>query len=351
MQASVLFGYPGDYVLWWLVLLSLTIHTWCFFRFFPRKRFRKTGLLAGNALILFCLLGFGGIIGETYYRYICVQMDPFGISLPAQRWLALHVKLNSRGCRDEEWPKDAPPGVRRVAFVGDSFSYGWGVEEPADRFPELVGEKLNSETSTTIQALNVAKPGWNTQQQTKAIEVMLDYYDVDKVVLSHVLNDIEDLLPTEPGFDPTEPPYPQWFNPDASYLLHQLHLTLVVPRLPTVRQYHEWLSAGYADQQIVERHLGRIGRLVEMCRAHGADMRVAFLPFVRAPAGFDQQAINGRLAASLNAAGIPAVDLSDVFDGHAASELVVNHLDSHPNQLGHRLIAERMSAWLGSVDR
>jgi len=350
MPASAHFGYPGDYVLWWLVLLSLLIHTWCFFRFFPRKRYRKTGLVAGNALVLLCLLGFAGIIGETYYRYICVQMDPFGISLPAQRWIALHVNLNSYGCRDEEWTAAARPGVKRVAFVGDSFVYGWGVENPADRFPELAAGKLSTDTDRTVEALNVAKPGWNTAQQATFVDAMLESIEVDEVVLCHVMNDIEDLLPTEPGFDPTAPPYPQWLNPDASYLLHQLHLTLVVPRLPTVHRYHDWLADGYANRDIVERHLGRMARLVATCRERGVGARVAFLPFVRAPEGLDQRKINNRMAASLNAAGIPAVDLSGVFDGHDPSELVVNHLDSHPNESGHRLIAEKLAGWLRSVD-
>lgn len=51
------FGYLFDYVIWCALYLSLILHTWCFFRFFPRNRRRKTGLVLGNALVFLVLLG------------------------------------------------------------------------------------------------------------------------------------------------------------------------------------------------------------------------------------------------------------------------------------------------------
>ena len=138
MLTSGAFGYPVDYGLWWVVYLSLLVHTWCFFHFFPRKRCRKLGLGVGNGLVFFCFLGLTALAGESYFRFVCVESDPFGWSVPAQRWFALYTKLNSLGCRDVEWTVEKPPGVRRIAFVGDSFTYGWGIERVEDRFPDRI---------------------------------------------------------------------------------------------------------------------------------------------------------------------------------------------------------------------
>ena len=44
------FGYLTDYLLWLAIYVSLLVHTWCFFRFFPRDKHRKSGLLIGNGL-------------------------------------------------------------------------------------------------------------------------------------------------------------------------------------------------------------------------------------------------------------------------------------------------------------
>jgi hypothetical protein len=103
MLTSGAFGYLFDYILWWIVFFSLLVHTWCFFKFFPWKTRRKVGLGIGNGLLFLCLLGGLAIAGESYLRFVCVQTDSFGVSLPARRWFALHTKLNSLGCRDREW--------------------------------------------------------------------------------------------------------------------------------------------------------------------------------------------------------------------------------------------------------
>ena len=74
----------------------------------------------GNALVFCCMTGMVALAAESYLRFIAVETDPFGLSLPARRWFVLHTKLNSLGFRDNEWSPDKPPGVRRIAFIGHS---------------------------------------------------------------------------------------------------------------------------------------------------------------------------------------------------------------------------------------
>ena len=195
MLAGGAFGYVSDYLIWWVLLISLLVHTWCFFKFFPRKKHRHVGLLAGNALIFLCILGVAAIIGESYLRFVHVGTDSFGMSLPARRWFALYTKLNSLGCRDVEWTVDKPKHVRRIAFVGDSFIYGWGIERLEDRFTDRVQAMFHRESPGTVEVMNVAKPGWGTRGQMAPIGDMIDRFDVDEIVLCYVLNDIEKLLP------------------------------------------------------------------------------------------------------------------------------------------------------------
>ena len=100
MLTSGAFGYLSDYLVWLVLLLSLLVHAWCFFRFFPRERYRRSGLIIGNLLVFACLLAIVAFTGESYLRFAAVDTDAFGMSLPARRWFALHTQLNSLGCRD-----------------------------------------------------------------------------------------------------------------------------------------------------------------------------------------------------------------------------------------------------------
>jgi len=45
------------------------------------------------------------------------------------RLMGVDVKTDSHGFRSAEIPGKAPPGVARIAFVGDSTTLGWGVAQ------------------------------------------------------------------------------------------------------------------------------------------------------------------------------------------------------------------------------
>jgi len=341
MFTSGVFGYLFDYLLWWVLFLSLVIHTWCFFRYFPRTKFRKSGLLIGNLLVFNCLLGVLALAGESYFRFAAVETDSFGVSLPARRWFALYAKLNSVGCRDEEWTTKKPSNVRRIAFVGDSFTYGWGIKQPEDRFSDLIQPMFDARSPGTVEVMNVAKPGWGTDAELQPVQEIIDVFHVDEVVLCHVLNDIEELLPVESAFNPTRPPEPGFFNIDSSCLLDYLYRRLYVPRLAQVRGYEDWIAKAYENQEIMDAHRRNLEAVATVCRERGVTLRVALMPFVKTTGtGLDQAAIHKRLRHFLELHGIPVVDLLSALEGRSPNALVVNAKDAHPNEAAHVLFAD-----------
>ncbi len=343
MLAVGAFGYLGDFVVWLVLYASLIAHAWCFFRFFPQKKYRKSGLVLGNGLIFACLLGSIALVGESYYRYVCVETDAFGMSLPARRWFVIHTTLNSLGCRDKEWAVEKPDGVRRIAFVGDSFSYGWGIERAEDRFPDRIQAMFDKRAPGTVEIMNVAKPGWDTGAQLQPIVDMIRLYEVDEVVLCYVPNDIEKLLPRTSEFDPIRPPQPSWFNPDSSYLLDHLYRRVVVPRVATVSGYHDWLAAGFGDPEIWRRHRQQLYDIIRYCQDRNVAMRVVLVPFIRTSGErFKPAELYARLLNFFETNQIPAVDLLPAIADMDGADLVVNSYDAHPNERAHELFAEKI---------
>ena len=341
MLAIGVFGYLGDYLIWWLIYVSLLVHTWCFFKFFPRDRRRKLGLVAGNALVFVCMLGLAAAVGETYLRFLSIETDAFGMSLPARRWFALHTQLNSVGCRDVEWTREKPAGVRRIAFVGDSFSYGWGIKRVEDRFPDRLQAEFDHRSPGTVEVMNLAKPGWGTDAQIQPIRDIASLYDVDEVVLCHVCNDIESLLPTRPGFNPTRPPDPGWLNPESSCLLDYLYRRIWLPRVPTVCGYHDWLAEGYGDAGIWKQQQQQLGAIIGYCKDRGVTLRVVLLPYIRTGGEkFHMSGIHATLGKFFEVNETQVLGLLPALAGHDPDELVVNSQDAHPNELAHQLFAE-----------
>lgn len=341
MLASGAYGYPADYLFWVVLFISLIIHTWCFFKFSARERRPRLRLVLGNVLVFACLLGFVALLAETYLRFACVQTDSFGTTLPARKWFALYTDLNSLGCRDVEWTRAKPPGERRIACVGDSFVYGWGVEDPRARFTGLLQAKFDRRQSGTVEVMNVAKPGWDTGQQLQPVKDLIEYYDVDEILLGYVANDIEKILPIAHDLDPTKPPMCRSFNTDSSVLVEFLYYRLIVPHFPTVQGYHDWLGAGYAHPELWHEQQQRLQNVIDLCRAHDVNLRVVLLPFLRTGGQqFDLSVVHAQVREFLLRQGVPVLDLLPVLAGRDPADLVVNSADAHPNERAHSLFAD-----------
>jgi len=341
MLTSGVYGYMADYLLWWVLLASLIVHTWCFFKFFGWKRFRKSVLVVGNLFVLACMIGIVAMAGESYLRFVAVGTDAFGVSLPARRWFALHTELNSLGCRDVEWTIDKPAGVRRIAFVGDSFIYGWGIERIEDRFSDRLGSLFERRAPGTVEVMNVAKPGWGTGAQLQPIHNMVAYYGVDEVVLCYVPNDIEKLLPTTEDFNPTRPPEPTFFNPDSSCLLDYLYRRIYLPRLPTVRGYHDWLAEGFANDDIWRQHQQQLYDIIRYCEDKKVTLRAVLMPFIRTGGKkYEADRLHRVLREFFEVHHTPVLDLLPTLSGRDRAELVVNERDPHPNELAQELFAD-----------
>ncbi len=341
MLTSGLFGYIGDYLLYTALLVSLIAHTWFFFRFFPRKRKPKLSLIAGNMLVFCCLLGTVAFAAETYMRFAMVATDAFGVSLPARRWFALYTKLNSLGCRDEEWPIEKPLGQERIAFVGDSFTYGWGIERVEDRLTEVIQKNMDVVKPGQVKIMNVAKPGWDTATQLRRIPDIIRLYHVDEIVLCYVANDIEGAMPIDQLQAFKQPPQPKWFNPDGSVLVDWLYRRIFALRSAQVSSYYDRLADAFASQAIWSKQKQQLSSIAKLCQDQGVTFKVALLPFVQTGStSFKRKPIHKQLDTFLTQIGVPHVDLLPTIENIDPSELVVNGADPHPNEKAQRLFAK-----------
>jgi|CXWL01.1.fsa_nt_gi lysophospholipase L1-like esterase len=341
MWASGAYGYLFDYLWWWGVVISLVLHTWCFFCFFPRTRWPKIRLILGNILVFASLLSFAGLVGETYVRFLVVETDSYGASLVSKRWFDIYPKLNSLYCRDHEWAEGKQPRLHRIAFVGDSFTYGWGINDPSDRFTDIIQSRLDARTPGQVEVMNVAWSGWGTREHINAVHDMIQDYVVDEIVLCHVPNDMETLLPVTPGFDPKLPPRSRYLNTEHSFLLNYLYHRVIAPFARGANSYWDWLADGYADPAIWARQEAQFAEILELCRSHNVRLRVVLLPFLRTSGQrYDASEIQSKVRAFFDSRGIQVVDLLPLFAGQNTTNLVVNSHDPHPNEAANRLFAD-----------
>lgn len=346
MWASGAYGYLSDYLWWWIVALSLIIHAWCFFRFFPPAGRPKSRLVLGNLLVFAVLLTVAGLIGETYVRFLVVETDSYGASLVSKRWFDIYPKLNSLYCRDKEWAEGRQPGLRRIAFVGDSFTYGWGINDARDRFTDIIQARFDAQAPGKVEVMNVAWSGWGTGDHINAVHDMIQDYAVDEIVLCHLPNDIDSLLPVTPEFDPKLPPKSRYINIDNSYLVNYLYHRVFARFTRSVVSYWDWLADGYADATLWTRQEYQFEKILEQCRLNKVRLHVVLLPFLKTTGQrYDAAAVHSKVRAYFESRGIEVVDLFPTIANKDSKILVVNSHDPHPNEAANRLFADAI--WNG----
>jgi lysophospholipase L1-like esterase len=100
------------------------------------------------------------------------------------------LRTNSAGFADRERTLKKSDGVFRIAVIGDSIAFGWGVA-PEDRYSNLL-EKFLNDTGTshpTYEVLNFGIPGYNTVMEAALLRDRVLAYEPDALVLGYCDND------------------------------------------------------------------------------------------------------------------------------------------------------------------
>lgn len=268
------------------------------------------------------------------------------------------IRINGRGERaDSEVPLERTAGKRRLLVIGDSFSFGHGVEAAAAWPARLEGLVPDSEV------VNLAVTGYGTDQQVLRLEKRGLAYQPDVVLLGLFEGNVFRNIKHE-----------QMGYPKPRFRLADGRLTLAGVPLPKLAEGETYAAAmpwsrlwAFAGARGIElfRHLGfgeswpLTGAILERfaadCRGTGAEPRVVLIPKDRAvDAPGWRGAIHRRTLRKIEelatARGIAALDLTPLL----AAELEKNGrplyfpVDGHWTPAGHEAAARAVAAWLAA---
>lgn len=181
------------------------------------------------------------------------------------------ARINNLGLRGDDIDL-ARRDDRRIVFVGDSFTFGYGLDEPFI-FPTLTGEILNHTLKEPWTVINTGVGGWGTLQQLKFVSARLAEFRPDIIVLTFCDNDLQDdvifergkaggLLPSFPG--------KQWLRDHS-------RLYPIVYAIMSQRLFSRAISA--EDQQKEIRPQKELGGPVDQSNPGGPDLIVAWAQY------------------------------------------------------------------------
>jgi lysophospholipase L1-like esterase len=109
------------------------------------------------------------------------------------------VAINSKGLRNPETPYEKPEGVYRVLALGDSWTFGYRMEEP-DAYPRQLERELRARAAARgdlrrFEVINAGVIGYSTDQEAAFLRIEGWKYQPDLVLVNYYpVNDTHNKL-------------------------------------------------------------------------------------------------------------------------------------------------------------
>lgn len=245
------------------------------------------------------------------------------------RLMNVDVRINSDGFRGVERPTPRK-AARRIVFLGDSLTLGWGVEEH-DTFASLLETRLNAGSPTEI--MNFGTGNYNTEQEVNLFLERGDRFNPDQVVLFYFINDAE-ITPKTSWL---------WFvGYSRCITFYWSHFQTFRSRFSAGKGFQSYYAELYRDDQPGwQSAQTAFLELRAVCARRGIRLQVVLLPELHNLEPYPFKTEYGLVQAFLTKNGIENLDLTPRFEGYKQPmRLWVAQDDAHPNELAHRMIAE-----------
>jgi lysophospholipase L1-like esterase len=250
-------------------------------------------------------------------------------------------RTNADGFRGREIGRKQA-GVPRIAVIGDSYTFGWGVPD-GEAYPERT-EVLLHESGRDVEVLNLGIPGYNTEQEWLLLIETMPRYGPDVVVLGYSMNDAEPQANVPPLPANTYRHARSWLWEDAK--------ELIVQRYPSQRT---WLPQnkltpstkyvlGFRPQSPKWRaSRAALSGIAAICDAAGVPLVVLILPdFTRRfDDAYPDTVIHEAVSGWGRDLGVRTLDLLPRFRGLDHRTYMIKG-DGHPNERAHEAIAEAL---------
>lgn len=244
------------------------------------------------------------------------------------------IRTNRYGFRDYDYASpDKEGGIYRVAFIGDSITLGLWVDYDGifvRRF-EVEANKLNQEQK--IQALNFGVDGYNILQIYEMLKTRVLRFSPDQVVYVMCLNDFD--------FDEASASKIYYFRKPKSFFLKRLkRLFQRTERLAKEDYYF------FHYKMNKRRVFTKILEMRNILKLQQIDFLVVIMPIF----DFDEEGIghypytklHHEIKDILEKKKIRVFDLLEVFKEKMRSPQDFAYDVWHPNEKGHRLIAQAL---------
>ena len=238
------------------------------------------------------------------------------------------VEINSYGFRDADHDLKKKEGIYRVAFIGDSVTFGL-----KEKFPNIFTTCYqNMLKDKNVEVFNIAVDGYDTRQIAQMLKTKVFQFKPDKVIYVMCLNDFD--------FDDPSSRKRDYFNKPFSFIWRRIQKAPRNIEQLMGKDYH--LCFYDINQRAVFK---KILEMRDDCVKNGARLELAVVPafFKQKKPDFETYPlarIHEGVDAFCKANGIPCCDLLAEYRKLKLSPAAMSTDSWHLSAEGHKITAE-----------
>ncbi len=277
------------------------------------------------------------------------------IEAPGAAPRVVSARVNADSFRGPRLPRERTPGIMRIACVGDSHTFGYGVADD-EPWPAVAARTLERELGAGhVELINAGVNSYDSEQELLWLQRTVLDWRPDMVLWQYFLNDV-----AMRGLQLRESQRPGWLlrlvQPGRGGLVgalrrHSQAIDMIGDRLYRQLAFDLYGSARdelYGDGEPAwQRVQAALRGARQACDERGVRFVMVLFPFLHR---------RGRLLVSHRAhrvvadfcgrEGIEVLDLEPVFEDLDLARLRVHPLEYHPNARAHALAGDRVALWL-----
>jgi lysophospholipase L1-like esterase len=305
---------------------------------------RRESLFRGVAIVVGILLGIAGFeVGLRLAQYDTRSLD--GID-PVHQAIFGEVDVNALGFRDAALDL---PALRRqgvLVAIGDSYTFGSGIVDAADRYTDRLSEELG------VPVLNLGVPGRDFPSHATAGDKAIAVIRPRGIILQFTMNDVAAYAAAFGCTNPAIWSLPASWQPLAkrSYLMVVLNRASagLLSRFGRLPSYEEWLICVHRDPSRpgYQHFLREYATTVETWLRQVDFVLLLIWPWHTETEPYPFRHVHELLADTVRASGGQVLDLFEAMHHMPVAKLRLNDHDAHPNEDANALAAAALAQHL-----
>jgi hypothetical protein len=244
----------------------------------------------------------------------------------------------------------------RILFLGDSFTFGDGLEDGKLRFTSLLEARLNAGSTFHYHIYNAGRRGTEPHRWVRDLHRLLPTYKPHLILAVFFLRDGTEMTTSLSGHRAQiarlRREYTENFLYRHSYLARRIIDHRVVEAFNR-RYYRDQIRRAYlgtAEEQAVwRREQESLKELAAICNRAGIPFHLVIFPILFELHRYPYGAVEDEITRFARQNKIPVVSLTGGFLGKDERALWIGPGDQHPNALGHKIAAETLYPYLKSA--